>query len=38
MAAFLVAFPGWTKSDYLALTLRERDALIDAYNTAHKTR
>lgn len=36
MAHFLVAFVGWKPADYLALTLRERDALISTYVKAHK--
>ena len=37
MAAFLVAFPGWSIDDYLGLTVAEYEALVDANNEAHKS-
>jgi hypothetical protein len=38
MANFLVAMPGFTKDSYLALTLRERTAIIREYNRVNRKR
>lgn len=35
MAAFVVAFPGFTPATYWSLTLQEQQALIAAFNRAH---
>ncbi len=36
MAAFIVAFPGFRPHDYWALTKAEHDALVKAFNDAHR--
>lgn len=37
MAAFVVNF-GWTPADYWAMTGHERQAIIEAFNAAHRNR
>jgi len=38
MASFLVMMPGWLPEDYLALTVRERNAIVAALQKKHATK